>query len=320
MALAIRNPNWPEAEWDVSGAFSCDRELLLFHDFFSQVYGERLLSTVHGAPLCLWNSGRVLPKLICSPEQMRDAGLAYAKRGIPIDLTFSNHLIKGDALKDITCNALLKFVERNNPSEKNAVITASDELYEHIRKNYPRLKNVSSIVKVSVENGRGKLDYYRRLAERYDKVMIHPDDAWNYDLLEQLEDKSRYEILINEYCVRGCKIRPLHYQTLSNLSINYFGYANSKFEELFANNGCSNLNHLMTSEDRGTAACSIEEVKKLYEMGFRKFKLQGRGSMNAGVTIFDLLRIVLRDDPPDENVMQRIKLQFIEALSTLEPV
>ncbi len=319
MSLSVRNTNWPEAEWDVSGAFSSDRELLLFFDFFNQVYGERLLNTVHGAPLCLWNSGRVLPRLICTAEQIRDAGLAYAKRGIPIDLTFSNQFIQGDALKDTTCNTLLKFTERNNPSGKNAVITASDALYEHIRKNYPGLKNVSSIIKVTVENGRGNADYYKRLAERYDKVMIHPDDAWNYDLLEKLEDKSRYEILINEYCVRGCKIRPLHYKTLSNLALNYFGHVDEKFEKLFANNGCSDMSHLLNHPEHGTAACSIGEIKKIYDMGFRKFKLQGRGSVNAGVTIFDLLRLTLRDDAPNENIMQRIKLQFLESLSTLEP-
>lgn len=319
MPLSIRNVNWPEAQWDVSGAFASDRELLLFFDFFNAVFGQRLLDTVHGAPLCLWNSGRVLPRLICSAEQIRDAGLAYAKRKIPLDLTFSNQFIRGDMLKDVTGNAILKFAERNNPTGKNAVISASDEFFDYIKKNYPGLKNVSSIVKVTVENGRGNIDYYRRLAERYDKVMIHPDDAWNYGMLEKLEDKLRYEILINEYCVRGCKIRPLHYKTLSNLAMNYFGHTDEKFDALFKNNGCSDMGHLLNHPEHGTAACSIAEIKKLYDMGFRKFKLQGRGSVNAGVTIFDLLRITLRDDPPGENTMQRIKLQFIESLSTLEP-
>ena len=43
---SIVNPHWPEAFWDVSGAFVNDRELLLFHDFFLQASGVKLLKAV----------------------------------------------------------------------------------------------------------------------------------------------------------------------------------------------------------------------------------------------------------------------------------
>lgn len=316
---SVVNPLWPDAEWDVSGAFANDRELLLFHDFFLQVFGVKLLKLVHGAPLCLWNSGRVLPHLICTAEQIRDAGKAYTRRNIAIDLTFSNHLLKEEHVGDETGNAILKFFEHNNPTGKNAVILASEALYAHVKKNYPKLKTVSSIIKVAVEHGRGKADYYRRLAERFDKVMIHPDDAWNFSMLETLEDKSRYEILVNEYCIRSCKIRHLHYRSLSQSAINYFGAKDAEFEKLFPNNGCSDIRKLLSDPARGTAALSQNEIQRLYEMGFRKFKVQGRGMGNAGGSIFDLLRLTLREDAPGENHMHRTKLQFLEALSTLNP-
>lgn len=316
---SVVNPLWPEAEWDVSGAFANDRELLLFHDFFLQVFGVKILKLVHGAPLCLWNSGRVLPHLICTAEQIRDAGKAYTHRNIGIDLTFSNHLLTEQHLEDETGNAILSFFERNNPTGKNAVILASEALFTHVKENYPKLKTVSSIIKVAVEHGRGKADYYRRLAERFDKVMIHPDDAWNFSMLEELEDKSRYEILVNEYCVRSCKIRHLHYRSLSQSAINYFGAKDPEFEKLFPNNGCSDLRQLLCDPVRGTAALAREEIKRLYDMGFRKFKVQGRGMANVGGSIFDLLRLTLREDAPGENTMHRAKLQFLEALSTLTP-
>ena len=318
-AASVLNPLWPDAEWDVSGAFSNDRELLLFHDFFRQVFGVRVPALVHGAPLCLWNSGRVLPKLICTAEQIRDAGLAYTRRGISVDLTFSNHLLTEKHLADETGNAILKFFERNNPARGNGVIMASDALYGHVKKNYPTLRTVSSIIKVTVEHGRGKLDYYRRLAERYDKVMIHPDDAWNFDLLEKLEDKSRYEILVNEYCVRNCRIRHLHYRSLSNSALDYFGAKDTEFDKLFPNNGCSDMRGLMCDPDHGSSALALDEIRRLHELGFRKFKVQGRGMANAGGSIFDLLRLTLRDDAPGENFMHRAKLQFLEALATLNP-
>lgn len=316
---SVLNPLWPNAEWDVSGAFANDRELLLFHDFFFKIFGLKLIRLVHGAPLCLWNSGRVLPRLLCSAEQIRDAGKAYAQRGIAIDLTFSNHLLTEEHVKDETGNAILTFFARNNPSGGNSVIMASEALYAHVKKNYPTLRTVSSIIKVAVEHGRGKADYYRRLAERFDKVMIHPDDAWNFPMLEQLEDKERYEILVNEYCVRGCKIRHLHYRSLSQSAINYFGAKDEEFEKLFPKNGCSDIRQLLSDREHGTTALATDEIRRLYDMGFRKFKVQGRGMANVGGPLFDLLRLCLREDFPGDNCMHRLKLQFLEALATLNP-
>ncbi|MBP3301912.1 MAG: hypothetical protein J6L64_02105 [Opitutales bacterium] len=313
------NPLWPDAFWDVSGAFVNDRELLLFHDFFLQTTGIKILKLVHGSPLFLWNSGRVLPRAACTAEQMRDAGLAYARRGIAVDLTFTNHLLKEEHVSDPTGNALLNFFERQNPTGNNAVICASDALFEHVGKNYPKLKRVSSILKVTVENGRGNADYYRKLAERFDKVMVHPDDSTNFEMLAQLEDKDRYEILVNEYCIRGCKIRPWHYKYLSSLAMNYFGHVDQKFDERWKNNGCSDLNVLVGDPERNCAALTQDEIKRLYDLGFRKFKVQGRGMLNGAGVLYDLLRLALREDAPGENYIQRLKLQFLEATSTLTP-
>lgn len=313
------NPLWPDAFWDVSGAFVNDRELLLFHDFFLQTTGVKILKLVHGSPLFLWNSGRVLPRAACTAEQMRDAGLAYAKRGIAVDLTFTNHLLKEEHLEDPTGNALLTFFDKQNPTGNNAVICASDALFEHVGKNYPKLKRVSSILKVTVENGRGNADYYRKLAERFDKVMVHPDDSTNFEMLAQLEEKDRYEILVNEYCIRGCKIRPWHYKYLSSLALNYFGHVDQKFDERWKNNGCSDLNVLVGDPERNCAALTQDEIKRLYDLGFRKFKVQGRGMLNGAGVLYDLLRLALREDAPGENLLQRLKLQFLEATSTLNP-
>lgn len=317
---SIVNTRWPDAQWDVSGAFVDDRELLLFHDFFLQATGIKLIRLVHGAPLFLWNSGRVHPRSACTPEQMRNAGLAYAHRGIAVDLTFTNNLLKPEHMNNPLGNSLLEFFEKTaNPTEQNAVICASDALYDHVGKNFPKLKRVSSILKVSCEGGRGKPDYYRRLAERFDKVMIHPDDARNFEMLAQLEDKDRYEVIVNEYCIRDCKLRARHYKYVSNLALNFFGYFDEKFEELWHKNGCNDLNVLVGDPARTTVALSLDEMTWLYDLGFRKFKVQGRGMRNGGGVIIDLLRLALRDDTPGENFMQRLKLQFLEATAALSP-
>lgn len=316
---SILNTHWPDAQWDVSGAFVNDRELLIFHDFFLKTAGIKLLTLVHGSPLFLWNSGRVTPRAACTPEQMRNAARAYTRRGIAVDLTFSNHLLREEHLSNPLGNSLLELFEKNNPSGNNGVICASDALFEHVGKNFPTLKRVASILKVTLENGRGNADYYRRLAERFDKVMIHPDDATNFALLEQLEEKSRYEILVNEYCIRGCKIRSRHYKYLSSLALDYFGHTDAKFEELHRGNGCSDLHVLVGDPVRNVAALTLEEFSRLYALGFRKFKVQGRGAGNAAGMLLDLLRLTLREDAPGENFMERLKMQFLEAEATLAP-
>ena len=79
---AYVNPLWPEADWDVSGAFVNDRELLSFFDFCKEKLGYEPFHMVHGAPLCMWNSGRVLKQLLREAEEVRAAGLEYEKRHV----------------------------------------------------------------------------------------------------------------------------------------------------------------------------------------------------------------------------------------------
>lgn len=309
-----RNPLWPDAMWDVSGAFVNDRELIGFHDFCQLCLGFQPFSVVHGSPLFKWNCGRVLKHLIRDVEEIREAGLAYEKRRVAVDLTFSNFRLAPADMNDLTGNTLMEFFRRHNPTGMNAVIMASDTLYEHVKKNFPELRTVSSILKVTMEKGRGKRDYYRRLAEKYDKVMIHPDDVENFALLESLEEKEKYELIVNEYCVRSCPIRYLHYESLAETAADFFGYDSSPFEAKLANNGCSRLGTLLTSEKHGVVAMPASAIRRAYEMGFRKFKLQGRGYATAAPLLFDLLRLVLREDAPEENAMHAVKMRFWEML------
>ena len=201
------NPLWPQAVWDVSGAFVYDRELVSFFDFCKQLLGFEPFHVVHGAPLCAWNSGRVLRHMERSTEEIRTAGLAYAERGMALYLTFTNLMLTEEHLRNALGNALCTFAVRHNPTKRNAVIVANDLLREHLRKNYPELRLISSILRITNGGGKGKIDAYRRLAEQYDEVMVHPDDVLNDGLLEQLEDKERYILLINEYCIRHCPLR-----------------------------------------------------------------------------------------------------------------
>ena len=308
------NPLWPDAEWDVSGAFVNDRELVAFFDYCKMLLGFEPFHIVHGSPLCEWNSGRVLSHLMRSAEEMRTAGLEYEKRRIALYTTFTNLYLEEKHLKDRRGNALCTFMTRHNPTGRNAVILASDALLRHIRSEYPTLKVVSSILKITNGGGKGKLDAYKRLADEYDEVMVHPDDVLNYELLEQIEDKERHILLINEYCIRNCPLRPLHYKTLSESAFAFLSYDSSDFEKRQATNGCQDLLHMLTHPRHGVLCLNTPEIVRLREMGFRHFKLQGRGHANASSILFDLLRLALRNDTADENAMHFAGQMFWESI------
>lgn len=313
-ASPYQNPLWPDAVWDVSGAFVNDRELLAFYDYCKLILGFEAFNIVHGAPLCEWNSGRVLKHLMREAEEIRAAGLAYEQRNIAVYLTFTNQLLNESHLKDAYGNAMCIFFSRHNPTNRNSVILASDVLRDHIRKEYPALKLVSSILKITGNGGKGKLDAYKRLADEYDEVMVHPDDVLNYELLEKIEDKERHILLINEYCIRNCPIRAFHYKSLSESALSFMSHDSSVFEKRQATNGCRSLYTLLTDEHKSVLALNTPEIQRLRDMGFRHFKVQGRGHANASSILMDLLRLTLRTDAADENAMHRNGQMFWESI------
>ncbi len=312
------NPLWPDAVWDVSGAFANDRELISFFDFCKLVLQFEPFHIVHGSPLCIWNSGRVVPHLLRENGEIVAAGIAYEKRKIALYLTFTNLLLEEKHLNDISCNELCKFALEHNPTKRNSVIVGSDLLRDYLRKEYPDLRLVSSILKVTKERGKGNMDVYKRLADEYDEVMVHPDDVRNYDFLEKIEDKDRHILLVNEYCIRNCPLRPFHYDSLSHSALDFLSYDQSDFNKKQSKNGCLNLFTLLTDEHRSVLALNTPEIQRLRDMGFTHFKLQGRGHANSGPTLFDLLRLALRNDEADENAMHALCLRFFESILPIQ--
>ncbi len=308
----IRNSDWPEAQWDLSGIFSHDRELIYFHDYFLKFFQFKPFNLVHGAPLSTWNSGRVLAHLLRSNEEIELCIKAWQERRVGMDLTFSNPYITEEHLKETLCNSLLEVAERVNPTGLNGVIMASDLLYRHVKERFPKLKTVSSILKVSMERGQGKLDYYLRLADLYDKVMIHPNDNTNYKLLEKLEDKNKFELIVNENCARDCVLRRKHYDSLSRTALNFLGYTD-RFDDLRKKNACGRIDILLGQGGQCTTQLNRQEMRTLYDLGFRRFKVQGRGLHNSGGGIMDMLRLMFNEDESTDVV----KVRFLESMRNI---
>ncbi len=308
------NPHWSDAVWDVSGAFANDRELVSFHDFCGRHLGFSPFNIVHGSPLFAWNSGRINPRHVRRTGEIQAAIHEYNRRGIALYLTFTNTLLREEHLSHALGNTLCRMATANNASGRNGVILASNLLNTYLQREYPQLRRISSILKITAMQGKGRLDTYQRLADEYDEVMVHPDDVTNDVLLEKLEDKERYILLVNEYCIRNCPLRGRHYAEHSREALDFMGYSTAGFEKAQRTNGCMSLFTLLTDERRGVLALSTPEIAHLRDMGFRHFKLQGRGHDHAGTLLSDLLRLVLRNDGEDENAMHELCHRFWETI------
>ncbi len=313
-SLDLLNPLWRNAKWDVSGIFANDKELIYFHDYFLNRFGIKPFSLIHGAPLCIWNSGRVNPKMQMNTQRLVDSLGNFIKRNIAIDVTFTNLFIKEEHLDDLLGNNILEALATYNPTGDNAVILSSDVLYSYIKEKYPTLKLVSSILKVSWEKGKNNLAYYEALADRFDKVMVHPDDSTNIELLSQLKNPEKFEILLNENCVRQCPIRHKHYESLSNLSLNYLGHSDD-FENMRLKNLCVSDVALLSNTPKCTTQLTPDEILVAYQAGIRFFKIQGRGLHQSGSELMDMLRLMFREDALDETMMWEISTDFLESLA-----
>lgn len=285
---------YPDADWNVSGLFTHDRDILYFYDVLN-CYGEKPFTSVHGCIPCAWNSGRIIRGR--SERYIGQCIEAYAQRNIPVFLTFSNYLITEELLCDGPSNRILEQVARYRG---NGVIISSPLLREYIKGRYPDLFQSSSILYVVNEQKQGDAPFYHALASQYDRVVLHPDDGFNIALLQALSPKEKFEIILNENCVRGCAMRKQH----CDIVCAYYSLRRepAQFDHLnqFKAKHCKSLqdkNHLRAYLYEGLRNCNMtyDEVRRCYDYGYRCFKLQGR-SGSAASLLYDLTRYTLKED------------------------
>ncbi len=306
----INFERWPDAVWDISGAFIFDQDIIALHGFLTSYLGmQKPIHYVHGAPCITWNSGRVTRE-IYPPEFYNNAIKGYTKREMSVLLTASNTLLTEEHLDDYAANQYCTMLHNASGKTRHGIITCSDVLNDYVKKTYPKLQRISSILKICTERGKGKRDVYLRYLDEYDMVMLHPDDVCDTDFLATLPHPERFIALINEYCIRQCPIRHEHYKDLSQNSLNFLGHDTSRFAQKQAKNGCGDIFHVLLSKTHGTLALNHDEISRVYDMGFKHFKVQGRGMSNSAAYLTDLLRLMLRHDTADESITNDIVQRF----------
>lgn len=280
--------------WNLTGLFMYDAFIL---DFIRKVRDHLQVtpfSWVHGAPLSyVWNGGRVDPAYRISRQEVEKRLDSYSKLGTGCLLTFTNRFIEKKDLQDPDCNHLLEKLQ-DQGNGRQGVIVSSDLLADYIGAKCPGLHQMASIIKVTCEQGEGDLSYYRSLESRFDSYVVDVNDNNNFALLEKL-DKSKAEILVNSCCIYHCPYKAEHYDLLSKLQSRESGVTMEKvldYQQL-------NCRAYPAGRQLGKArnhCLTNEELHILYEMGFRRFKLQGRQTTALGGILYDICNYVFSQD------------------------
>lgn len=234
------------------------------------------IGSIYGTPEdCLWGGGRE-----GIGNQNAEAVWALMDEyRISARLTFSNSLLTKEHLSDAKCNSLCALFEKYH-NIQNGVIVHSDLLADYMKHKYPKLYLVSSTTKVLTEFSQLKSEL-----ERNEFSYVVPDFRLNKDFgnLEQLSDnqKNKVEFLCNECCWIGCKDRKKCYEAVSRKNL---GLPES---EHHCNAPEGYQGYVFSKAMKNTAFIGINDILNTYlPMGFRNFKIEGRGLGSALILEF----------------------------------
>lgn len=233
--------------------------------------GIRIASVFGAFPGSMWNGGRNVPgtyNAALNKKVMEE----FNSRGVPLRFTFTNPMITEKHLSDKNCNEILKMAENG----LNEVIVMSPMVEQYIRENYPGYKITSSTCK-QIRDMDG---VNAELEKEYSLVVL--DYNWNnkFDMLEQVKDKGRCEILVNACCQPNCPRRGNHYTEIGKYQIDLCNAANSSIQiknvmtDPFP---CEFMGYDIYMLSKFKTYISPDSIEKDYlPMGYNQFKLEGR--------------------------------------------
>jgi len=158
-------------------------------------------------PTSLWNGGRFSSGAQCPEGMVRMVVKNMNDHGIPVRYTYTNPVLFEEDLADPYCNFCMEVADNG----MNEVMIVSPILEKYIRDKYPAFKHNSSTCKNIREIGQLK----EELKKDYALVVLNQNLNRNYELLEQIEEKNRIELLVNSCCGPDCPRSAEHYRLIS---------------------------------------------------------------------------------------------------------
>jgi hypothetical protein len=242
----------------IAGAFSKSIPLIKF-------LGERKVDSsklivYDGINKCRWNGGRI-NRDVFYKDSLIDY---YYSKGVSIALTFSNHKINID---DPLGNELLAKFHK----EGNALIIVNEDLRKHVRANFPKYDLIYSITGMGLLNiplQDEDIVFYKQLEQDYDWIV--PRFEHIFDPRADELDKTKWEVMLNDTCVYGCKHWDAHFKAIADENTAGRPYS-AEVEECW-------LPKFDPNKDSKYECMDIkpDAMRKLLEMGVHSFKITGR--------------------------------------------
>ena len=259
----------------IAGAFSKSLPIVKF--LSQNLVDTDQLVVYDGINKCNWNGGRINRDVYYNDALIN----YYYNKGVSIALTFSNHNID---LADPVGNHLLEKFHR----EGNALIIVNDQLRQYVRDNFPKYDLIYSITgmgRLNIPLQDSDVAWYKDLETKYDWIV--PRFEHIFDPRANELDKTKWEVMLNDTCVWGCKYFDEHFKAIADENTAGRPYS-KEVEECWLPKFDPNKDSKYEEMDVKPAG-----IRKLMEMGVRSFKITGR-EMQDDEYYGELMRFVKR--------------------------
>lgn len=236
---------------NIAGGFS------KFHILNSISIPSNTQISVYDGVLHPWSGGRILKYNKKFSEKIIKY---YNNKGIKFFIALSNHYID---IGDTEGIAILDFLNKTS----NGVILCNQNLNKLIQSNYPNISTIYSITGHS--NDANDFSSAISLESEYNLVVPRFEWIFNSDFLA-IANTAKYEIMLNDTCVYGCKYWNDHFRAISRSNA-FLLPGNDDIQECWiprfepsiqSNHECMDLD--------------FNAIQKAINLGYSNFKFSGR--------------------------------------------
>ncbi|MDO5024192.1 hypothetical protein [Slackia piriformis] len=164
---------------------------------------EVRIDSLYGCfPGCIMNGGRAFVRDPFSEEQIQRTFEIMGEYGLRARLTLTNMLVEQKHLEDPYFRLIMS---RAHGHEVDAIVY-SDIVDAYIRSCHPSMRRILSTTREILE-----VDELNAALRSYDMVVLNYTKHRDDDFLRRIDDPGRIEVMVNEFCHKGCPHRQEHY-------------------------------------------------------------------------------------------------------------
>lgn len=298
---SLRGDYLTQANWTVGGAFRFDHSLQVILNTLLQIGKVFPVTHVAGVMPCSWSLDWVIQRRSVSLTDYTNALETYARMGLGVVLVFDNPFLPDELLEDAYITLLVQELYNRDRIRKNAVCVASDKMADRIRSICPKLPVHCHDNRLAAEMGKRTPNLYNKLADIYDRVHLHPTDATRPAIFGALEQPGKFEVVMNDPCLRTCPVRRDHLRLLAQMRRDpYNTELMTQRSNLISRTGCQAINR-DAPQQKVSGNLTRREAQTLHDAGFQNFIIRGSQFRNEMTLLWDILRCLQNDAPETSN-------------------